>query len=228
MLPEDIGYIAVRLVAGAPIFLLAVILHEVAHGYAAYARGDPTAKLAGRLTLDPWKHLDVFGALVYVLTLLFSGGRFAFGWAKPVPVNPYYLRRGRLDFMLVSLAGPMANVLQLLAWGVVARLLVIVMPPGQLLDIVGSLAVFGVIINAVLLVFNLIPIPPLDGSRVLAWLLPEQHAQVLDRIEPFGIVIVFGLLWLGVFGVLWKYIAFPLVAQVVGWRTLAALSGGLM
>ncbi|KPJ64830.1 hypothetical protein AMK68_00425 [candidate division KD3-62 bacterium DG_56] len=204
-----------RLVAGAPIFLLAIILHEVAHGYVAYLRGDPTAKLAGRLTLDPWKHIDPAGVIVYVVTLLFSRGTFAFGWAKPVPVNPYYLRHGRLDLMYVSIAGPAANILQMLGWGLIFRLLVAVGPSGSLFDVVGDLVLFGVVINAVLLVFNLIPVPPLDGSRVLAWLLPERYAQVLDRIEPFGIMIVFALLFLRVFDFIWP-LAAGLVRLVVG------------
>lgn len=211
----DVTRLLTRLVAGAPIFLLAIILHEVAHGYVAYLRGDPTAKLAGRLTLDPWKHIDPAGAIVYVVTLLFSGGTFAFGWAKPVPVNPYYLRRGRLDFMYVAIAGPAANILQMLAWGLIFRLLVMLGPSGSLFNVLADLVLFGAIINAVLLVFNLIPVPPLDGSRVLGWLLPERHAQVLDRLEPFGIIIVFGLLFLGVFDFIWPVVA-GLVRLVVG------------
>jgi Zn-dependent protease len=213
--PGSIGGILVRLVAGAPIFLLAVILHEVAHGYVAYLRGDPTAKSLGRLTLDPWKHIDPLGVLVYVVTLIGSKGTFAFGWAKPVPVNPYNLRHGRLDFMLVAIAGPAANILQMFAWGLLFRLMVWVGGSGPVFVGIASLVYFGVAINAVLLAFNLIPVPPLDGSRVLAWLLPEQYAQVLDRIEPFGILIVFGLLWLGAFAFVFALIE-PLIMWITG------------
>ena len=212
----DTGRLLTRLVAGAPIFLLAIILHEVAHGYVAYLRGDPTAKLSGRLTLDPWKHIDPVGAIVYVVTLLSSGGRFAFGWAKPVPVNLYYLRRGRLDFMYVAIAGPIANILQLLAWGLIFRALVLFAPRGPLLNVVADLVLFGAVINAVLLVFNLIPVPPLDGSRVLAWLLPERYAQIVDRMERFGIMIVFGLLFLGVFNFIFP-LAYGLMRLAVGY-----------
>jgi Zn-dependent protease len=211
----NIGQLLTRLVAGAPIFLLAIILHEVAHGYVAYLRGDATPKMAGRLTLDPWKHIDPAGAIVYVVTLLFSGGKFAFGWAKPVPINPYNLRHGRRDFMYVAIAGPAANILQLFAWGLIYRLMVMLQLTGPAARVVGDLVLFGAVINAVLLVFNLIPIPPLDGSRVLAWLLPERHAQVLDRIEPFGIIIVFALLMLGVFSMIFP-LAYVLVRVAVG------------
>jgi Zn-dependent protease len=214
MLGGNIGGLLIQLVTGAPIFLLAVILHEVAHGYVAYLRGDPTAKLAGRLTLDPWRHIDPLGVLVYVVTLVGSGGRFAFGWAKPVPVNPYNLRHGRQDFAYVALAGPAANVLQFFAWAAIFRLLVRFGPQGPVAGAVAGLVLFGVAINAVLLVFNLIPVPPLDGSRVLAWLLPERHARVLDMIEPVGMLVVFGLLFLGVFN-----FVFALIQPLIGWAT---------
>lgn len=188
----------IDLVIATPTFLLAIILHEVAHGWAAERRGDPTARWAGRLTLDPKPHIDPLGALMFVFSW-FAG--MGFGWAKPVPVNPNNFRNPRRDMMLTSVAGPAANLGQLLVWWVILRGYVIVFP--ALPQFVGVLIlkflIFGVIINIVLLVFNLLPIPPLDGSRVLAWVLPEEQAQWLDRLEPFGFIILLIFIMTGFF-----------------------------
>jgi Zn-dependent protease len=201
------------LLLAAPSFVLAIVLHECAHGWVASLRGDPTAKMMGRLTLDPRPHFDPLGAIIYVVSFISSGGRFAIGWAKPVPVNPYNFREPRWDMALTSLAGPAANIAQLLAWAAILRVLVMVSPvtSGLFLSLMGRVAFYGVAINAVLMVFNLVPIPPLDGSRVLAWLLPERGAQALDRLEPIGFVILLLFLW----SPLWGRVVAPAVGSVI-------------
>lgn len=187
------------LVVGAPIFLFAIVLHEVAHGWVAEKLGDPTARRAGRLTLNPIPHIDPLGAIMFVVSSLMG---FGFGWAKPVPINPYNFRRPRRDMMLTGIAGPLANFLQILGWGALLLLFRARVPLSdpQLYLLVVRILWLGVWINGILLVFNLIPVPPLDGSRLLAWLLPEHQAQSLDRLEPFGFIIVLALLYFGVFG----------------------------
>lgn len=164
--------------------LYSIIVHELAHGWIAWRLGDPTAKAQGRLTLNPLRHLDPLGTLMLFL--------FGFGWARPVPVNLSYLGRGRIGLMLVSSAGVVANTL-------VAILAVFLLrlyepSPG------GSAAVFLYTlaqINIMLAAFNLIPIPPLDGSKILMGFLPEGLQEVLTRLEPFGFFVIIGLLYLG-------------------------------
>jgi Zn-dependent protease len=192
-------------ILGLPGFIPGIVLHEVAHGLAADRLGDPTARRMGRLTLRPEAHFDPFGAIVYVLSMIAGIG---FGWAKPVPINPLNFRNPRRDFALSSLAGPVSNLLQLGVWAVLMRLfrpaLVATGSMGaawfataSTTDVIGIILTTGMLINAALFCFNLIPIPPLDGSRVVAYLLPERRAQLLDRMEPFGFVILLLLIWVG-------------------------------
>jgi Zn-dependent protease len=167
------------LVLGLPAFLLGIILHEVAHGWVAYRLGDPTAKMMGRLTLNPRAHFDPIGALMF----LFIG----FGWAKPVPINPSNFRDRRAGMAISAIAGPLANLAQLIAWSALFHAYrLLALGPSIILDVL----VYGVWINAILMIFNLIPIPPLDGSRILAWMLPDREAYLLDRLEPFGFLIL--------------------------------------
>jgi Zn-dependent protease len=182
-----------------PIYLIplifAITVHEVAHGWVARHRGDPTAMMLGRLTLNPAKHIDPMGTfLVPLVMLLLSGGRMAIGWAKPVPVAFRNLRNPRTDMILVAAAGPITNLLMALGWSLLIALQLSFVGynsgPGQWFL---QMFVFGIRINVLLAVFNLIPIPPLDGGRVLAGLLPPGPARALDNIEPYGFLIVIGL-----------------------------------
>jgi Zn-dependent protease len=188
--------------------LLAVTLHEVAHGYAAERLGDPTARLLGRLTLNPLRHLDPIGTLA----LLF----FGFGWARPVPVNFRNLRRLRQDMIVVSTAGPFAN----FSMAILSALLLRSLPAGgagdaSLLIIAEPLALmaaFSLYINVILGIFNLLPIPPLDGGRILTGLLPQGPAAILARLEPFGFLIVIFLVF---FTDLWRLVLAPLIFFLV-------------
>jgi len=210
----------IKVIFGAPAFLLAIMIHELSHALAAYKLGDPTARNMGRISLDPRRHLDPLGAIFYVITMVFSGGHFGFGWAKPVIINPYNFRDWRRDFMLSSLAGPVANFIQALVWALLLRVYIAISPaPVEIVmqrsvtaaDPVGFMIFYGMLINVVLALFNLIPIPPLDGSRVLAWMLPARYAHYLDRMEPFGIIVVFGLLFLGMFDVIFRVAGVPVL-----------------
>ena len=175
--------------------LFAVTVHEVAHGWVANQLGDRTALLLGRLTLNPFRHIDLIGTVVIPFLCLLVGG-FIFGWAKPVPVNWRNLKHPRRDTALVAIAGPISNLLMALLWAVIAKL-------GELGSHQGfSSAIFlvytgtaGISINLLLMVLNLVPIPPLDGSRVVSSLLPFPLAKMYDRIEPYGFIILLVLIW---------------------------------
>jgi Zn-dependent protease len=182
----------------APGFLLAITVHEFAHGYVAYRFGDHTAKSQGRLTFNPISHLDLFGTLVLVVTR-------TIGWAKPVPIDPRNLRHPRSDMMWISLAGPVAN----LATAVILALalhptafLVSGMQRGQfsylILNPFMLILYMGVRINVVLAVFNIIPVPRLDGSKILAGLLPRQQAYQFEKLEPYGFLILMLLIFTNV------------------------------
>lgn len=187
-----------QLILMAPPLLLAITLHEVAHGWAALLCGDATAKAQGRLSLNPLRHIDPIGTvLVPALMALFGG--FIFGWAKPVPVNYGRLRQPKRDMALVALAGPLSNLLMALGWALAAL-------AGQALHgglpwlgvPLFAMGVVGVSVNVMLGVLNLVPIPPLDGSRVLAGMLPNRAGQIMAQIEPYGLIILVVLLMSGV------------------------------
>ena len=181
------------------VLLFAVIIHEVAHGYVAYRLGDPTAKHSGRLTLNPIPHIDPFMSILLPAFLIFSGAPFIIGGAKPVPVNPAYFRNHKRDMMLVSLAGPASivilSILSLIILAIAVRVPMVREFGGGGLFL---LLQYSIYINAILAVFNLIPIPPLDGSKILMGFLPGEMAYKYARIEPYGIFIIMGLLILGV------------------------------
>jgi Zn-dependent protease len=170
------------LIVGLPAFLLAITLHEVAHAWVAYKCGDDTAKLLGRFSLSPIAHLDPLGSIMFIVSTRFGIG---FGWAKPVPVNPLRFRNWRRDDILVSLAGVTANLLQAIVWAVLLRLSVAFLP-GTLGASVDKLCSIGVRINVVLMMFNLLPIPPLDGSHVALNLLGIRDPMAVARFSMIG------------------------------------------
>jgi Zn-dependent protease len=178
--------------------LFAIVIHEVAHGWMASRFGDLTAKQAGRLTLNPIPHIDPIGTIVVPLLLYFSNAGFLFGWAKPVPINPYNLRHPKNDLMWVSFAGPGANLLTALACGLVIRVIRPVsgylMPGSSFLITLTHMLIYGMIINLVLAFFNLIPLPPLDGSKILAGFLPPRYEYKMEQLERFGPFFLFGLI----------------------------------
>lgn len=185
--------------------LVAVILHEVAHGYVAFRLGDPTAAQQGRLTLNPFAHVDPFGTVILPLLLLFGGAPFLFGYAKPVPVNFMNLRNPRTGMVLVALAGPMTNLLLAALSAVAFNFLQSMQAPqdGLVATNIGVLTLMAghsVLMNIGLAVFNLLPVPPLDGGRVATGLLPRSPALALARLEPYGMLIIVVLLATGVLG----------------------------
>ncbi|HEY5674582.1 MAG TPA: site-2 protease family protein [Malonomonas sp.] len=198
--------------------LLAVILHEVAHGYVAEKFGDPTARLLGRLTLNPLRHLDPIGTLAVFI--------FGFGWARPVPVNAGNFRRPRRDMIWVALAGPVTNLLLALASALLLKGLSLLEMSGvgtseyfiQIVKPLRMMAGFSLYINVLLGVFNLVPLPPLDGGRILTGVLPERQATLINRLEPFGFVLI---LFLVFFTDVWTLVLQPLIFSLV-----SLLAGG--
>jgi len=174
------------------VLVVSVVLHELSHGIVADRLGDPTARYAGRLTLNPLKHLDPVGSFLVPLSLIVSGAPFVFGWAKPVPYNPYNLSDRRWGPALVGLAGPLSNVGVAVLFGLMIRLGAVYRP---FIETLGTLMVLIVFTNLVLALFNLIPIPPLDGSKLVYALLPVKYLRAYARIEAFGFIIVIGLLY---------------------------------
>lgn len=189
--------------------LFGVVAHEVAHGWVAEKCGDPTARLNGRLTLNPFVHIDLIGTVIVPLLLIVSRSPFLFGWAKPVPVNYANLRGGRRDMALVALAGPLTNLLMVVVSAFVYNFILQGFHRGWwdegsgllwLLEPLFRMAYYSVRFNLMLTLFNLIPIPPLDGGHVLMGVLPYRWAYQMERLEKFGFLIVLLLLWTGAWG----------------------------
>ena len=181
--------------------IFAITLHEAAHGYAAQRLGDNTAAMLGRVTLNPMVHIDPLGTIFMPLLLYFStGGAFLFGYAKPVPVRFDRLRHPKKDMVWVALAGPASNLLQALLWGVV---LYVLADFGIQERFFLEMCRAGMLTNVVMFAFNLFPLPPLDGGRILVGLLPWRQAAMVSRIEPWGFFIVMALVIAGVVSALW-------------------------
>lgn len=192
--------------------LLAITLHEAAHGYVARHFGDPTAHLAGRITLNPFKHVDLVGTIlvpvsILALSTLFGGAGILFGWAKPVPVDFGRLRNPKADMLWVAAAGPFVNLLMALGWALVLKLALALSGTAYAYPM-AEMAKAGILINAVLMLLNLLPIPPLDGGRIAVSLLPDRLAWQYSRLEPYGFPILLVMLFTGALGaVLWPMIA---------------------
>lgn len=189
--------------------LFAITLHEAAHGWMARRFGDPTAEMLGRLTLNPLKHIDPVGTILVPGLLLLMGSGVLFGWAKPVPVTVENLRNPRRDMAWVAAAGPLANLFMAVLWAFIIHvgLWTIEASPGVARPLV-FMGVAGVFINTILMVLNMVPIPPLDGGRVAMSLLPGPWAWRLSRLEPYGILIILLLLVSGVLGrLIWPVIS---------------------
>lgn len=192
------------------IFFFAVIIHEYAHGWIAWRRGDSTAKDQGRLTLNPLAHIDPIGTIFLPLILLVTHSPVVFGWAKPVPVNFLSLKDPKKDMIWVGLAGPTANILVAILLSFLLKFFILT-GGSMLLAILKT----GIIINLVLAIFNILPIPPLDGSRVAMGMLPRELAMQYAMLEPYGFIIIFGLLYLGIVGrVIWPLVMY--LANLLG------------
>lgn len=195
--------------------LFAIIVHEVAHGWAAKQLGDPTAERLGRLTLNPIKHIDPIGTLLVPALLVLLRTGFIFGWAKPVPITWQNLRRPKRDMALVAAAGPAANLVMAVLWGLVVKISTLLpLSAIALSEPMKFMGLAGILANVLLMVFNLLPLPPLDGGRVAVGLLPGPWAWRLSQVEPYGFFILIALMYSGLLWVVIGPVA-ELVARVV-------------
>ena len=194
--------------------LFAITLHEAAHGWAASKLGDHTARMMGRVTLDPTKHIDPIGTIAIPLVLLLSSSGFIFGWAKPVPINFNALRNGKNGMIWVALAGPIANIVMAICW-----LFIMIIAINMNIAALIEMGRVGILVNCVLAVFNLLPIPPLDGSRVISALLPNRLAYQYNQLEQYGLYILLGLMFLGGF----NYLVRPWVELMLSWFNYALI-----
>ena len=193
-------YISLLSVSILPL-LFAITVHEAAHGYVAYLLGDPTARILGRLTLNPVKHIDLMGTIIVPIALLMVHAGIIFGWAKPVPINLRNLSKPRRDSLLVALAGPMANFFMAITWAIIIKIGVFLLArnlPGALA--IYAMGVVGIQLNLVLMVFNLLPLPPLDGAHIISSLLPSKLAMQYERIASFGLPVLLVLVYFGIVG----------------------------
>ncbi len=201
-----------ELIIQIPVLLFALTVHEFAHGYIAFRLGDPTAKRQGRLTMNPLKHLDPLGTLAFIF--------IKFGWAKPVPVNPNYFKNPRKDMLFVALAGPATNLMLAVVCAIMVKSLIAidpVLPHNQMvLSVITPLKmclIYSVWINVLLCIFNFLPIPPLDGSRILVGLLPHNMAMQYVRLERYSFIIILILLFSGIL----SKIIMPIILGLTSW-----------
>jgi len=213
---------------------MAIVLHEAAHGYVAARLGDPTARSRGRLTLNPLAHIDPIGTILVPLALAVLRAPFLFGWATPVPINPNYFRNPFRGMLYVALAGPGTNAVLAIATTIVGRLVLTAIPDALLFDVASMagnltraiLVLLGmfVIYNVILGAFNMIPIPPLDGSRVLTYFLPARGRRFMLSIERYGLLIMFAIIYLGGgLSLLFRWVS-PLLELLLGDRWLLAMA----
>jgi len=221
-----------KIVIMAPPLIFAIVLHEVAHGWIADKLGDHTARERGRLTINPISHIDIFGTIIMpVLLFITTHGRFVFGYAKPVPINPYNFKDPKKGMALSSLAGPGINIIMAVTFSLFLHIILPVaekvMPPSVwewfALPLVLMLG-YGVLINVGLALLNLIPIPPLDGSRIVYWLLPDSLASAYYRLERFGMLIVLLLFAFNILGYLIWPIMEPTLYLLLGQDLLSVLA----
>lgn len=201
--------------------LLAITVHETAHGWVARRFGDKTAQMLGRLTLNPIKHIDPVGTILVPAVMLLLPGGFVFGWAKPVPVDWRNFKHPKQDMAWVAVAGPASNLLMALAWALAARVALGLSADNWIALPLLFMGVAGIFINTILMVLNLLPLPPLDGGRVLTGLLPAPYAYQFARIEPYGFFILVALLVTGVLGiVMWPVVKLflQMMASVAGMK----------
>lgn len=203
---QQLSMLQVLAVAAIPV-LFAITLHEVAHGWTARQFGDRTAEMLGRLSLNPLKHIDPIGTvLVPALAMMTTG--FLFGWAKPVPVATRNLRNPRRDMMIVAAAGPGSNILMAIFWAFFLKAISVSGLEGMTAVFFMTMGQIGIFINVILAVFNMLPIPPLDGGRVLSGLLPPRASTRLDALEPYGLIIVLAFIFFA-----WGYLR-PVITAV--------------
>jgi Zn-dependent protease len=205
---QQLSILQILAVAVIPV-LFAITIHEVAHGWVARRFGDRTAEMLGRLTLNPIKHIDPIGTVIVPAFALMATG-FLFGWAKPVPVAIRNLRNPRRDMMLVAMAGPGVNIVMAIFWAFFTKLVSVSGLDGMTAIFFLAMGQIGVFVNVILAVFNMLPIPPLDGGRVLSGLLPPRASSRLDAVEPYGLIIVLAFIYFG-----WAYFR-PVITTVTG------------
>ncbi len=216
----DFSNIARHIIVSAFPILIAIVFHELSHGFVANRLGDPTAKMMGRLTLNPIVHIDPIGTILMPLMLIaLTNGQFVFGYAKPVPINPINFKNPKRDMAISAAAGPVMNILLAIGSMLILKLVLVplslVLPESVASTILAPLLMIfqsSVVVNVVLAVFNMIPIPPLDGGRVLTGFLPNRQAAAFSRIEPYGFFIVIFLIATGIA----SHFVMPLINLILG------------